>query len=65
MMDEKKGRRKLEQMRIPKIGTFGLLLKAKQVGLLTVIRPDIERLRRQGFSVSQAVTDSVLAAAGE
>ena len=65
LMDEKKGRRKLEQMGMPKIGTLGVLLKARQAGLLTAIRPDIERLRRQGFSVSQAVTDAVLAAAGE
>lgn len=65
LMDEKKGRRKLEQMGMPKIGTLGVLLKARQAGLLATIRPDIERLRRQGFSVSQAVTDAVLAAAGE
>jgi predicted nucleic acid-binding protein len=65
LMDEKKGRRKLEQMGMPKIGTLGVLLKARQAGLLTAIRPDIERLRHQGFSVSQAVTDAVLAAAGE
>lgn len=65
LMDEKKGRRKLEQMGIRKIGTLGVLLKAKQAGMLDTIRPDVERLRRQGFSVSQAVTDAVLAAAGE
>lgn len=65
LMDEKKGRRKLEQMGMPKIGTLGVLLKAKQAGLLSTIRPDIERLCRQGFSVSQAVIDTVLAAAGE
>ena len=65
LMDEKKGRRKLEQMGMSKIGTLGLLLKARQVGILSAIRPEIERLRHQGFSVSQAVTDAVLAAAGE
>lgn len=37
----------------------------KQAGILAPIRPDVERLRRQGFNVSQAVTDAVLAAAGE
>ena len=35
LMDEKKGRRKLTEMGLPKIGTVGILLKAKQVGLLT------------------------------
>jgi len=39
LMDEKKGRRKLAQMGINKIGTLGILLKSKQMGLLEVIRP--------------------------
>src|SRR5687768_2567637 len=35
LMDEKKGRRKLTQLNIPKIGTLGVLLKAKQLGLIS------------------------------
>lgn len=65
LMDERKGRRKLSQLGLPKIGTVGILLKAKQVGLLSVIRPDIEQLRQQGFSISQTVIDAVLQQAGE
>ena len=49
LMDEKKGRRKLEQLGLKKIGTLGVLLKAKRLGLLSTLRPDIEQLRRQGF----------------
>ena len=65
LMDEKKGRRKLAQLGIPKIGTVGILLKAKQIGLLSVIKPELEKLRQQGFSISQAVIDTVLQQAGE
>ncbi len=65
LMDEKKGRRKLDQLGMNKIGTLGLLLKAKQIGLLAAIRPDVERLHRQGFSISQAIMDAVLMEAGE
>jgi len=65
LMDEKKGRRKLTQLGLNKIGTVGILLKAKQSGLLPTIRPELERLRRQGFSLSQAVIDAVLQQAGE
>lgn len=65
LMDEKKGRRKLTQMGLKKIGTLGILLSAKQAGLLPVIRPDIERLRQQGFSLSQTVIDAVLQKANE
>lgn len=65
LMDEKKARRKLTQLGLNKIGTVGILLKAKQLGLLPVIRPDLERLSQQGFSLSQAVIDAVLQQANE
>jgi len=65
LMDEKKGRRKLAQMGINRIGTLGILLKAKQAALLTAIQPEIEKLRQQGFSISQAVMDAVLQQANE
>jgi len=64
-MDEKKGRRKLEQLGLKKVGTLGILLKAKQLGLLAVIRPEVEQLHRQGFSISQNVIDEVLHQAHE
>ena len=65
LMDEKKGRRKLSQLGMRKLGTLGVLLKAKEVGILQRIRPDVERLRSQGFSISQPVVDAVLKQAGE
>lgn len=65
LMDERKGRRKLQALGIKHIGTLGLLLQAKHVGILTVIRPGIEGLRQQGFSVSQSVIDAILQQAAE
>jgi len=65
LMDEKKGRRKLSKLGLNKVGTVGILLKAKQVGLLPGIGPDLERLQKQGFSLSQTVVDAVLRQAGE
>ncbi|QTA78352.1 DUF3368 [Desulfonema limicola] len=60
LMDEKKGRRKLKELGFNKIGTLGILIKAKQEGFLSVIRPDIERLCNQGFSISKTVVKTVL-----
>jgi predicted nucleic acid-binding protein len=65
LMDEKKGRRKLTQLGMPKIGTLGILLKAKQVGLLSTIQPEIARFRQLGFSISPPVVEAVLRQAGE
>ncbi len=65
LMDEKKGRRKLAQLNIPKIGTLGVLLKAKQLELIPLLRPEIEELQKSGFSISPSVVDTVLEMAGE
>lgn len=65
LMDEKKGRRKLSELKLNKVGTIGILLKAKNAGLISQIRPDLERLRTQGFSLSQSVIDAVLQQANE
>ena len=65
LMDEKKGRRKVTELGLAKIGTVGILLKAKQLGHLPYIRPEVEQLRRQGFSLSQRVVDAVLQQAEE
>ncbi len=65
LMDEKKGRRKLTELGLKKIGTVGILLKAKQARLVPAIRPDLEQLRQSGFSISQSVIDAVLRQASE
>lgn len=65
LMDEKKGRRKLTEMGLRKVGTIGILLRAKQAGLLPLVRPHLEQLRQQGFSISQSIIDSVLRQADE
>lgn len=65
IMDEKKGRQKLSQMGINKIGTLGILIKAKEIGLLSFIKPELEKLQKNGFSLSQTVIESVLIQAGE
>jgi predicted nucleic acid-binding protein len=65
IMDERRGRKILTEWGINKIGTLGILLKAKQLGLLSMIRSDIELLCQEGFTVSQEVVDAVLRYAGE
>jgi len=65
LMDEKKGRRKLTQLNIPKIGTLGILLKAKQLGLISTIKSEIESLQKTEFSISPFVVEEILKMAGE
>jgi predicted nucleic acid-binding protein len=55
LMDEKKGRRKLDQLGMAKIGTLGLLLKAKQSGLLSTIGACRLTTRCTGLAIVKAV----------
>lgn len=60
LMDERKGRRKLTQLGLNKIGTLGILLRARQQGLIANLGDDLEQLRQHGFSISQSVINAVL-----
>lgn len=65
LMDERKGRRKLDQLNIPKIGTIGILLKARQLELIPKIKSEIEKLQQTGFSISPSVVSEIFKLAGE
>ncbi len=65
LMDEKKGRRKLTQLGLAKIGTVGLLVKAKEIGLLAEIKPEIKALTETSFNLSESVINTVLRQANE
>ncbi len=65
LMDERKGRRKLAQLNQQKIGTLGILLKARQSGLLSALKPELENLRQNGYSVNQQIIDELLHQVGE
>ena len=65
IMDEKKGRRKLDQLGVHKIGTVGVLLKATEMKLIPNIRSELELLHRNGFSLSQSVIETAARLAGE
>jgi len=65
LVDERLARRKLDALGIPTIGTLGILLKAKEVGLLRTVAPAVELLRTRGFRLSRQVYDDVLRIAGE
>ena len=61
-MDEAAGRAVGEQLGFLVVGTCGVLLRAKQRGLVTQLNDLINNL---GFFVSRQLRSQVLAAAGE
>lgn len=65
LIDERQGRRIAQVLGLRVKGTLGILLRAKQCGLIPALRDELDNLIRQGAWISQRVYDTVLQAAGE
>lgn len=65
MMDEKKGRRKLAELKLPCIGSVGILIAARQAGKIANLGAELTLLRQHGFSLSQNVVEAALRQVGE
>ncbi|MCC7506606.1 MAG: DUF3368 domain-containing protein [Saprospiraceae bacterium] len=66
MIDERKGRRTAQEMGVKTIGLMGILIKAKNQGLLEKIAPVLEDLTQvAGFWISDKLKEEILILAGE
>lgn len=65
IIDDRAGRRCAEALGIPTRGTLGLILTAKQRGIILAARPLVERLRAAGLYLSDRTVDAALAQVGE
>lgn len=65
IIDEKKAREEAKQIGLTVKGTVGVLLEAKQKGLIDVIKPLLEALHDDGMYLDQSFIDDVLQLAGE
>lgn len=65
LIDERRGRRYATRLGLSVIGTFGVLLLAKQRGLISAVRPLIDALRSAGFHSTTSLRQEILRLAGE
>ena len=65
LIDEAVARRKARLIGLRMTGTLGILLMAKEVGLIPAVRPVLDELRRTEFRISSKVYREILAKAGE
>ena len=65
LLDDAQVRRVAERFDIPRIGTIGLLRKAKKKGLIDQLKPQIEILKENNIYISQNLIDAVLKDVGE
>lgn len=65
ILDDRKAREVAQRLGIPVTGTVGLLLKAKQEGLIAAIRPLLDALDAHKFRIGDALRAEALRLAGE
>jgi predicted nucleic acid-binding protein len=65
ILDDLAGRRCAEVLKIPLIGTLGLVLKGKRTGQVSAARPLLTKLREAGMYLSDRVLEPALRLVGE
>lgn len=65
LLDDRAGREVAEKLNIPTAGLAGLLLLAKEKGLVANIVPFVEALRNKGYWLSDGVISAARRLAGE
>lgn len=65
LIDDALARRKAEHIGLRLTGTLGVLLMAKQAGLIPAVKPILDELRSTDFRMSDRVRQGVLSKAGE
>ena len=65
LVDERKGRRVAAQLGLPVLGTLGLLIRAREGGVLPALRPLFDALQDSGYFLSPTLVERILADLGE
>lgn len=64
-LDDRQARLLAEQLGLSIVGTVGILVKAKQAGLISAMRPLLDDLQNQGFRISAELYAEALRLVGE
>ena len=65
IVDDRKARSWAKQLGIRIIGTAGVLIRAKQAGLIPSVKPLLEAMQQEGFRMDPVLMAEVLRLAGE
>jgi predicted nucleic acid-binding protein len=53
ILDDNKGRKTAERLNLQYTGTLGIILKAKNTGIITSIKPIVMKIQQTNFRFSQ------------
>ncbi|MBC9796401.1 DUF3368 domain-containing protein [Sinomicrobium weinanense] len=65
ILDDLKGRKVAERLQLKYSGTFGLILRAKQEGIVNHVRPILEKIRMTNFRFDENLFKIIIEESGE
>jgi hypothetical protein len=65
ILDDRRARRIASNLQVPITGTVGIVLRAKQLGFIPLVRPVLDAMRTAGFWLSDPLYKQALQLAGE
>jgi predicted nucleic acid-binding protein len=65
IVDERLARLYAKRLRLTLTGTLGVIIKAKERGLIVAVKPLIDELRRNGIRIGPRLTAEALRQSGE
>ncbi len=65
VLDDLKARKLGDKLKIDFTGTFGIILRAKKVGIIKSVKPILDKIKNTNFRFSEKIFDIVLKQAGE
>ncbi|UGU16189.1 DUF3368 domain-containing protein [Sinomicrobium kalidii] len=65
ILDDLKGRKVAEYLKLRYSGTFGLILRAKKEGIIKHVRPVLEKIRMTDFRFNEKLFEIIIEESGE
>ncbi|MDQ4141769.1 MAG: DUF3368 domain-containing protein [Bacteroidota bacterium] len=65
ILDDNKARKAATRLGVPYIGTLGLLVGAKEAGLIQLVKPILEQIKTTNFRIEESLEKKILKLAGE
>ncbi len=65
ILDDFKARKLAAKLHLKFTGTFGILLKAKEIGVINAIKPILQLIQKTNFRFSEAILNAILREANE
>ena len=65
IIDERKGRAIAKKLGLQITGTLGVIIKGKELGMISSVKEILEKLEKFGFWMSEPLKDKILSIVGE